>query len=69
VTRIDLAEFQIVGLRADNPGPFTLTGTNSWIFGERPGWLVDPGPDLPEHVEWARGGARLTPFADRHSSS
>lgn len=51
MTRIDLAEFQTVGLRADNPGPFTLTGTNSWIFGERPGWLVDPGPDLPEHVE------------------
>ncbi len=51
MTRIDLAEFQIVGLRADNPGPFTLTGTNSWIFGAQPGWLVDPGPALPEHVE------------------
>jgi glyoxylase-like metal-dependent hydrolase (beta-lactamase superfamily II) len=51
VTRIDLAEFQIVGLRADNPGPFTLTGTNSWIFGEGPAWLIDPGPALPEHVE------------------
>jgi glyoxylase-like metal-dependent hydrolase (beta-lactamase superfamily II) len=51
VTRIELVDFQIVGLRADNPGPFTLTGTNSWIFGERPGWLVDPGPALPEHAE------------------
>ncbi len=62
MTRIDLAEFQILGLRADNPGPFTLTGTNSWILGARPGWLVDPGPALPEHVEAliaeleARGG-------------
>jgi glyoxylase-like metal-dependent hydrolase (beta-lactamase superfamily II) len=51
VSRFDLAEFQIVGLRADNPGPFTLSGTNSWIAGDRPGWLVDPGPALPEHVE------------------
>ena len=51
MTRFDLAEFQIVGLRADNPGPFTLSGTNSWIVGDQPGWLVDPGPALPEHVE------------------
>jgi glyoxylase-like metal-dependent hydrolase (beta-lactamase superfamily II) len=51
VSRFDLAEFQIVGLRADNPGPFTLSGTNSWIVGDQPGWLVDPGPALPEHVE------------------
>jgi glyoxylase-like metal-dependent hydrolase (beta-lactamase superfamily II) len=51
VTRIDLEEFRIVGLRADNPGPFTLTGTNSWIFGDSPAWLIDPGPSLPEHVE------------------
>jgi glyoxylase-like metal-dependent hydrolase (beta-lactamase superfamily II) len=51
VTRIALDEFQTLGLRADNPGPFTLAGTNSWIVGEQPGWLVDPGPALPEHVE------------------
>jgi glyoxylase-like metal-dependent hydrolase (beta-lactamase superfamily II) len=51
VSRFDLAEFQIVGLRADNPGPFTLSGTNSWIVGDEPGWLVDPGPALAEHVE------------------
>lgn len=50
MSRFDLAEFQIVGLRADNPGPFTLSGTNSWIVGDQPGWLVDPGPALPEHI-------------------
>jgi glyoxylase-like metal-dependent hydrolase (beta-lactamase superfamily II) len=27
-----------------------LTGTNSWIVGEGPAWLVDPGPLLEEHV-------------------
>jgi glyoxylase-like metal-dependent hydrolase (beta-lactamase superfamily II) len=48
--RIDLPEFDIVGVRADNPGPFTLSGTNSWIAGSDPAWLVDPGPDLEQHV-------------------
>ena len=35
-----------MGIRADNPGPFTLTGTNTWIVGSDPAWLVDPGPAL-----------------------
>lgn len=62
MTRFELPDFDVVGVRADNPGPFTLTGTNSWIASHDPAWLVDPGPDLPEHVEQlaadiqARGG-------------
>jgi glyoxylase-like metal-dependent hydrolase (beta-lactamase superfamily II) len=40
----------LVGIRAANPGPFTLSGTNSWIVGRDPAWLVDPGPALPEHI-------------------
>src|SRR5437588_10951731 len=39
-------------VRADNPGPMTLEGTNSWIL-RAPGGrrvLVDPGPDDPEHL-------------------
>ncbi len=51
MTRIDLPTHQIVGFRADNPSPFTLSGTNSWIVGSGPGWLVDPGPALAAHVE------------------
>lgn len=39
---------------ADNPGIMTLEGTNTWILRE-PGAtrsvVVDPGPDLAEHVE------------------
>jgi glyoxylase-like metal-dependent hydrolase (beta-lactamase superfamily II) len=50
VTRLEVPEHDIVGLRADNPGPFTLSGTNTWIVGSDPAWLVDPGPDLPEHA-------------------
>jgi glyoxylase-like metal-dependent hydrolase (beta-lactamase superfamily II) len=51
MTRVELPGHEIVGLRAANPGPFTLSGTNSWIVGRGPAWLVDPGPVLAEHVE------------------
>lgn len=50
MTRIDVPGHDIVGIRASNPGPFTLTGTNSWIVGRDPAWLVDPGPALDGHV-------------------
>jgi glyoxylase-like metal-dependent hydrolase (beta-lactamase superfamily II) len=50
VTRLDLPDDEIVGVRAANPGPFTLTGTNSWVVGSDPAWLVDPGPALGDHV-------------------
>jgi glyoxylase-like metal-dependent hydrolase (beta-lactamase superfamily II) len=36
---------------ADNPGPFTLTGTNSYVVGRDPCWIVDPGPALPAHLD------------------
>ena len=50
MTRIEVPRHRIVGLRADNPGPFSLSGTNSWIVGSAPAWLVDPGPALAAHV-------------------
>ena len=50
MTRLEVPGHEIVGLRAENPGPFTLSGTNSWIVGSQPAWLIDPGPDLPGHV-------------------
>jgi glyoxylase-like metal-dependent hydrolase (beta-lactamase superfamily II) len=50
MTMIDVPGHEIVGVRAANPGPFTLTGTNSWIVGREPAWLVDPGPALDDHV-------------------
>jgi glyoxylase-like metal-dependent hydrolase (beta-lactamase superfamily II) len=47
---VHLAGHDVVGIRADNPGPLTLTGTNSWLVGHDPTWLVDPGPALEPHV-------------------
>jgi glyoxylase-like metal-dependent hydrolase (beta-lactamase superfamily II) len=55
MTRLDLPEHDVVGIRAANPGPFTLSGTNSWIVGRDPAWLVDPGPALDEHIEALAG--------------
>src|SRR5262245_23047284 len=51
MTRVELPGHDIVGIRAANPGPFTLSGTNSWLVGRDPVWLVDPGPALPEHID------------------
>ena len=72
VMPIELPEFDVVGVRAANPGPFTLTGTNSWIAGRDPAWLIDPGPSLDEHLEAlsaeiaARGGLAGIALTHRH---
>jgi glyoxylase-like metal-dependent hydrolase (beta-lactamase superfamily II) len=42
------------GLRrivARNPGPFTFKGTGTYVVGDGDVAVIDPGPDLPEHVE------------------
>ena len=35
---------------ASNPGPLTLSGTNSYLIGS-PAWLIDPGPQRPDHLD------------------
>lgn len=50
-------------IRAGNPGPFTLSGTNTWLIGRDPVWVIDPGPALESHLDAVsaavavRGGA------------
>jgi glyoxylase-like metal-dependent hydrolase (beta-lactamase superfamily II) len=73
MTRIELDGHDIVGIRAPNPGPFTLSGTNSWIVGREPAWLIDPGPAIDAHVAAlvaeieARGGLGGIALTHDHS--
>lgn len=55
------AHVQVV--RADNPGPMTLDGTNTYLLrahGSAETTVVDPGPELPDHLErvWRRATAK-----------
>ncbi|WP_304187279.1 MBL fold metallo-hydrolase [Phenylobacterium aquaticum] len=36
---------------ANNPGPFTYLGTGTYIVGRGEVAVIDPGPDLPEHLD------------------
>ena len=52
-------------VRADNPSPLTLDGTNTYVH-ER--WVIDPGPADPAHldaVEAAAARERLDVAGDR----
>ena len=43
---------------ARNPGPFTFRGTGTYIVGHGKVAVIDPGPDLAEHVEALLGALR-----------
>ena len=48
---------------ANNPGPFTYTGTGVYIIGDKNIAVIDPGPALPEHraaLDEALQGRRVT---------
>lgn len=73
-----LRQLGILRLRAENPGPLTMSGTNTWVLGRDPAWVVDPGPSLPEHFErltaaleqrGGLGGVALTHDHIDHSES
>jgi glyoxylase-like metal-dependent hydrolase (beta-lactamase superfamily II) len=59
----ELADHGIARLRAENPSRYTLDGTNTWVLGRDPAWVVDPGPALDAHLDAVaaevgrRGGA------------
>jgi len=48
---------------ANNPGPFTYTGTGVYIIGDKDVAVIDPGPAMPEHraaLDKALEGRRVT---------
>jgi glyoxylase-like metal-dependent hydrolase (beta-lactamase superfamily II) len=50
----DLDPAGVLRIRAPNPSPMTLDGTNSYVVGR---WVVDPGPDDPGHLDAVRRAA------------
>jgi glyoxylase-like metal-dependent hydrolase (beta-lactamase superfamily II) len=53
-----LATNDIEQITADNPGAYTLRGTNTWLVGRDPCWVVDPGPAIAAHRERILSDAR-----------
>ena len=56
----------IVRVRAGNPSPLTLDGTNTYVVG---GWVVDPGPADTSHLDAVRAavGDRIEGVVLTHS--
>ena len=58
---------RIVRVLAPNPGVYTLDGTNTWIVGEDPAIVIDPGPDDDGHLTAvARLAGRVTAVLVTH---
>jgi glyoxylase-like metal-dependent hydrolase (beta-lactamase superfamily II) len=48
---------EIARIVAPNPGPMTLAGTNSYVVGSDPAYVIDPGPENESHIAAVRAEA------------
>ncbi len=44
-------ELLVTRVLAGNPSPYTFTGTQTYLVGTTDVAVIDPGPDLPEHLD------------------
>ena len=64
---------EILRIVAPNPGPMTLQGTNTYLYGANPCAVIDPGPDDESHREAIlaaaaeRGGIGVVLLTHEHS--
>jgi glyoxylase-like metal-dependent hydrolase (beta-lactamase superfamily II) len=68
--RLEQVEPAIARVLAHNPSAFTYYGTQTYIVGEHEVAVVDPGPDLPEHIdalEKAIGGRPVVAIMCTHT--
>lgn len=52
-----LGREDVLRLVAPNPGPMTLAGTNTYVVGRDPAYVIDPGPAGPAHLKAIRAEA------------
>jgi glyoxylase-like metal-dependent hydrolase (beta-lactamase superfamily II) len=63
---------EVLKIVAPNPGPMTLEGTNTYLYGADPCTVIDPGSDDPGHLgairaaAEARGGIGLVLLTHSH---
>ncbi|HYG48735.1 MAG TPA: MBL fold metallo-hydrolase [Allosphingosinicella sp.] len=68
--RVERLGSRIRRVLAPNASPFTYTGTQTYIIGEDEVAVIDPGPDLPDHVDAllaALGGERVAAILCTHT--
>ena len=68
--RLEQVEPAIARVLAHNPSAFTYYGTQTYIVGEHEVAVVDPGPDLPGHIdalEKAIGGRPVVAIMCTHT--
>lgn len=68
--RVETVHPLVRRLLAPNPSPFTYTGTQTYLIGRGEVAVIDPGPDLAEHVEAMRtalAGERVTAILCTHT--
>jgi glyoxylase-like metal-dependent hydrolase (beta-lactamase superfamily II) len=68
--KLEQLEDGIARVLAHNPSAFTYYGTQSYLVGENEVAVIDPGPDLPEHLDALKaaiGGRRVAAIMCTHT--
>jgi glyoxylase-like metal-dependent hydrolase (beta-lactamase superfamily II) len=68
--KLEQLEPGIARVLAHNPSAFTYYGTQTYLVGERELAVIDPGPDLPEHLDAlveAIGGRKVVAIMCTHT--
>ena len=68
--RLEQLESGIARVLAHNPSAFTYFGTQTYLVGEREVAVIDPGPDLAEHLDAlveAIGGRKVAAIMCTHT--